>query len=148
MGVESGAKPVFIKGRTGFMGTKKRVTVNAKITEEESTKLNVLAERENISVTALIRLLVDALLTGEINLEKGEIKSCPTTDEMGVSEVSEDDFMENLRFKELKLDKLASVFSEYGYPDYIVRQHVEQMISMIKDNGKFNPKRSSSEYGC
>ena len=136
------------RGRTDFMGTKKRITVNAKITEEESVKLNTLAERENISVTALIRLLVDALLIGEIELEKGEIKSCPTHDEMGVSAISEDDFMENLRYKELKLDKLASVFEEYNYPDYIVRQQIEQMISMIKDNGKFNPRRSNSDCGC
>lgn len=127
------------------MSVSKRVTVNAKITEEESERLNKLAERENISVTALIRLLVNGLLDGEIKLVKGEIKSCPTTDEMGVSG---NDYMENLRYKELKLDKLATTFEEYGYPDYLVRQNIEMMISQIKDNGKFNPRRSSSDCGC
>lgn len=127
------------------MSVSKRVTVNAKITEEESIRLNKLAERENISVTALIRLLVNGLLDGEIELEKGEIKSCPTTDGMGVSE---DDFMENLRYKELKFDKLAATFKEYGYPDYLVRQNIEMTISTIKDNGRYNPTRSSSDYGC
>ena len=127
------------------MSVSKRVTVNAKITKEESERLNRLAERENISVTALIRLLVNGLLDGEIELEKGEIKSCPTTDGMGVSE---DDFMENLRYKELKFDKLAATFEEYGYPDYLVRQNIEMTISTIKDNGRYNPKRSSSDCGC
>ena len=119
------------------MSISKRVTVNAKITEEESERLSRLAERENISVTALIRLLVDSLLNGDIELEKGEIKSCPTTDEMGIS-----------RYKELEFDKLAATFKEYGYPDYLVRQNIEMTISTIKDNGKFNPRRSSSECGC
>lgn len=127
------------------MSISKRVTVNAKITEEESERLNKLAERENISVTALIRLLVNGLLDGEIKLVKGEIKSCPTTDEMGVSG---NDYMENLRYKELKLDKLAATFIEYGYPDYLVRQNIEMIISQVKDNGKYNPRKSSSDYGC
>ena len=127
------------------MSISKRVTVNAKITEEESERLNRLAERENISVTALIRLLVNGLLNGDIELEKGEIKSCPTTDEMGISE---DNFKENLRYKELKFDKLAATFEEYGYPDYLVRQNIEMTISTIKDNGRYNPKRSSSDCGC
>lgn len=130
------------------MGKAKRVTVNAKITEEESEKLNRLAERENISITALIRLLVNSLINGDIEIEKGEIKTCPTPDEMGICEVSEEDFKENLRYKELKLDRLASVFEEYGYPDSMVRQQIEQMIMMIKDNGRYNSRRSNSDCGC
>jgi len=130
------------------MGKAKRVTVNAKITEEESEKLNRLAERENISITALIRLLVNSLINGDIEIEKGEIKTCPTPDEMGICEVSEENFMENLRYKELKLDRLASVFEEYGYPDSIVRQQIEQMIMMIKDNGRYNSRRSNNDCGC
>lgn len=130
------------------MAKAKRVTVNAKITEEESEKLVRLAERENISITALIRLLVDALINGDIELEKGEVKSCPTHDEMGLSEVSEDDFLENLRYKELKLDKLVSAFEDNSYPDSFVRQQIEMLISQIRDSGKFNPRRSGSDYGC
>lgn len=132
-----------------FMSTKKRVTVNAKITEEESVKLNSLAERENISVTALLRLLVDALLTGEIELEKGEIKSCPTTDEYCVSAISEEEFQENLRYKELKLDRLVSAFERRKYPDQAIRQCVEQIVGQILDGSNFNPRRSyDSDCGC
>ena len=130
------------------MAKAKRVTVNAKITEEESEKLVRLAERENISITALIRLLVDALINGDIELEKGEVKSCPTTDEMGVSAISNEDFEENLRYKELRFDKLVSAFEENNYPDWFIRQQIEIMISQVRDGGKFNPRRSGSEYGC
>lgn len=130
------------------MGTVKRVTVNTKITEEESERLNRLAERENISITALMRLLVDALINGEILLEKGEVKSCPTPDEKGVSAIFNEDFEENLRYKELRLDKLVTTFEEYGYPDWFVRQQIETLISQIRDSGKYNPRRSNSDCGC
>lgn len=130
------------------MGIIKRVTVNTKITEEESAKLNRLAERENISITALMRLLVSALLNGDISLEKGEVKSCPTPDEMGVSALSNEDFEENLRYKELRLDKLVRAFEENSYPDHVIRQQIEMMVGQIRENGKFNQRRSSSDWGC
>ena len=128
--------------------TQKRFTISTKINERENLELTKLAERENISISAIMKLFSDALLNGEIELEKGELKICTPPHENCISEVMEDDFLENLRYKELKLDKLASVFDEYGYPDYIVRQQIEQMIAMIRDNGKYNPRRLSSEYGC
>ena len=128
------------------MSVTKRVTVNAKITEEESEKLNRLAERENISITALIRLLIDALINSDIELEKGEIKSCPTHDEI---RVSEDDFLENLRYKELKLDKLVMAFEKQCYPDQYIRQQVDEMIGRVINAGRFNAKRGyDSDYGC
>ena len=40
----------------------KRVTINTKITEEENDKLNRLVSAENISVTALLRLLITELI--------------------------------------------------------------------------------------
>lgn len=126
----------------------KRYTVSTKLNERENIELTKLAERENISITAIMKLFVDALLNGDIELEKGELKICTPPHEDCISEVSEDDFMENLRYKELKLDRLVSVFEEYNYPDYIVRQQIEQMISMIRDTGKFNSRKSSSDCGC
>lgn len=131
------------------MSTKKRVTINTKITEEESIRLKRIMDRENISSTALLRLLVDGLLNGEIELEKGEIKSCPTHDEYCISDVSEEEFKENLRYKELKLDRLVSAFERKGYPDQAIRQSVDQIICQIMDGGNFNPKRRyDSECGC
>lgn len=126
------------------MSVSKRVTVNAKITEEESLKLNKLAERENISVTAIIRLLVNGLLEGEIELEKGKIKSCPTTDEMGISG---NDYMENLRYKEVRFDRLLQMFKEKGYPDVAIRQCVEQLMTQIGYGGNYNPRRYK-DSGC
>jgi hypothetical protein len=131
------------------LGTKKRVTINTKITEEESEKLRRVLERENISSTAVLRLLIDGLLNGEIELEKGEIKSCPTHDEYCVSEISEEEFKENLRYKELKLDRLVKAFERNGYPDQAIRQSIEQIICQVMDNGKYNPRRRyDSDCGC
>ena len=128
---------------------KKRVTINTKITEEESIVLNKLAERENISITAIVRLLVNALLNGDVELEKGEIKTCPTTDEQWVSEVSEEEFRENLRYKELRLDRLVYAFERKRYTDQAIRQSIENIIMQINDNGNYNPRRSyDNDCGC
>lgn len=125
----------------------KRVTINTKITEEENEKLNRLVSAENISVTALLRLLVTELIDGDIKLEKGEIKSCPTPD--GLSEISNEDFEENLRYKELRLDRLVRAFEENGYPENVIRQQIENLIIQVKDSGKFNRRRGwDSDCGC
>ena len=127
----------------------KRVTINTKITEEENDKLNRLVSAENISVTALLRLLITELIDGDIKLEKGEIKSCPTPDEMGLSEISNEDFEENLRYKELRLDRLVRAFEENGYPENVIRQKIESLIIQVKDGGKYNRRRAwDSDCGC
>lgn len=127
----------------------KRVTINTKITEEENDKLNRLVSAENISVTALLRLLITELIDGDIKLEKGEIKSCPTPDEMGLSEISNEDFEENLRYKELRLDRLVRAFEENGYPENVIRQQIESLIIQVKDGGKYNRRRGwDSDCGC
>ena len=77
----------------------KRFTISTKINERENLELNKLAERENISISA----------------------------------ISNEDFEENLRYKELRLDKLVSVFEENNYPDWFIRQQMEIMISQIRD---------------
>lgn len=126
----------------------KRFTISTKINERENLELNKLAERENISISAIMKLFADALLNGDIELEKGELKICTPPHEDCVSAISNEDFEENLRYKELRLDKLVSVFEENNYPDWFIRQQMEVMISQIRDGGKFNPRRSSSDCGC
>lgn len=127
----------------------KRVTINTKITEEENDKLNRLVSAENISVAALLRLLVTELIDGDIKLEKGEIKSCPTPDEMGLSEISNEDFEENLRYKELRFDRLVRAFEENGYPENVIRQQIENLIIQVRDGGKYNRRRAwDSDCGC
>ena len=126
----------------------KRFTISTKINERENLELNKLAERENISISAIMKLFADALLNGDIELDKGELKICTPPHEDCISAISNEDFEENLRYKELRLDKLVSVFEENNYPDWLIRQQMEVMISQIRDGGKFNPRRSGSDCGC
>ena len=127
----------------------KRYTISTKINERENLELNKLAERENISVSAIIKLFTDALLNGDIELEKGELKICTPPHEYSVSAVSEEEFQENLRYKELKLDRLVSAFERKKYPDQAIRQCVEQIVGQILDGGNFNPRRSyDTDCGC
>lgn len=127
----------------------KRYTISTKINERENLELNKLADRENISVSAIIKLFTDALLNGDIELEKGELKICTPPHEYNVSAISEEEFQENLRYKELKLDRLVSAFERKKYPDQAIRQCVEQIVGQILDGGNFNPRRSyDTDCGC
>lgn len=130
------------------MATQKRITVNTKISEEESERLNSLAERENISVSALIKLFVRALIDGEITIEKGELKTCPTHDEYCVSGISEEDFQENLRYKELRFDRLLAAFEKRKHPDNIIRQEVEQMIISLLESPDYTSKKGGNDWGA
>ena len=133
---------LFNSGRTAFMATQKRITVNTKISEEESEKLNSLAERENISVSALIKLFVRALIDGEITIEKGELKTCPTHDEYCICESLD----ELYRYRELGFDQVIKCFEKHKYPDHEIRRQTGMMIDQISNHGNFNPKRASEDW--
>lgn len=122
------------------MSANKRVTVNAKLTIDESIKLNKIAENENISLNALIRLLINGVLSGDIEIEKGELV---VPDDC--SEIVREDFEENMRYKSLRMDKLVSAFERKGYPDAVIRQSVEQITSQVLDGSSFSSKRYREE---
>ena len=127
----------------------KRYTISTKINERENVELNALAERTNLSVSAILKLFTDALLSGVIEIEKGELKICTPPHEHCISEISNEDFEENLRYKELRFDKLISAFEKRKYPDNVIRQSIEQIIGQVLENGNFNPRRSyDSDCGC
>lgn len=129
--------------------TQKRYTISAKLNEHENNELVRLAERENISVSAIVKLLTETLLNGDIQLEKGEVKICPPPHEDCISAISNEDFEENLRYKELRLDRLVKAFEDKEYPDNIIRQQIENMIGQVRSSGKYNPRRSwDSDCGC
>lgn len=127
---------------------RKWITANAKITVEENELLTDIAKRENLSNNGLLRLLIESLLRGEIEVENGAIKSFPTSHEKGVCGLLNEDFDENERFKDLKIDRLVKAFEEKGYPDHVIKQQIEMMESRVREGGKFNPRRCSSDWGC
>lgn len=123
------------------MPSKNTSVISARVKDETAVKLGELAELRGITIAKLIDdMVADYEHKG---MEKGV-----TPDEKGVSAIFNEDFEENLRYKELRLDKLVTTFEEYGYPDWFVRQQIETLISQIRDSGKYNPRRSNSDCGC
>lgn len=130
------------------MPSKKYVTISTKITESEFAELTAIANIENISISAIIKLCAQAVINGDIKLEKGELKTCPTHDEYCVSGISEEDFQENLRYKELRFDRLLAAFEKRKHPDNIIRQEVEQMIISLLDSPDYTPKKGGNDWGA
>ena len=123
------------------MGVK---VVCAKIPDGAYENLDIYASRHGLSISALIKLFVSSLITGEITVEKGELRY--SGESTNVMASSEDELLLD-RYKELKLDKLVAAFEENGYPNSHIRQQIDGLIGQIRENGKFN-SRKSSDYGC
>ena len=119
------------------MPSKNTSVISARVKDSTAIKLGEMAETREITIARLIDEMVEDY-EEKMTIEKGV-----TPIGYAVSEESDEAFLENMRYKELKLDKLVRVFEENSYPDYIVRQQVENLISQIKDYGKFNPRRGS-----
>ena len=131
------------------MPSKNKVSVTARISEDEMKRLEMVANIAGISISALMKLLVNAVINNDIEVEKGELKLGVEPIGYAVSQVSEEEFQENLRYKELKLDRLVSAFERKKYPDQAIRQCVEQIVGQVLDGGNFNPRRSyDSDCGC
>ena len=127
------------------MSSKKKVSLTARITEDEYNRLESMANVENITLSALVKLFVSNVLNGDIVIEKGELKM--GVDPIGYA-VSEDDLVENLRYKELRFDKLMGAFEKKGYTDKAIRQTVELMISQVYESPNFNARRSREDWGA
>lgn len=123
-------------------GTK---VISTKITDSAYEKIEAYANGQNVSVSAMLKLFMSSLLSGEIGIDKGELKT--EVDPIGYA-VSAEEELTLEHYKDLNLDRLADTFEKYGYPDSIVRQQVEGIIAQIKENGRYNSRRSSNDYGC
>ena len=116
--------------------------VSTKLTEEEVRRLEIVANRENMSVAAIIKLCINAIINNEIELEKGELKMA--VDRIEYADTS---FGEKV---ERKLNKLR----EREYPERFIESLKEQMLSGLDTQiemlpKKFNPKRMrSDDWGC
>lgn len=130
------------------MPGKKYVTVSARITEKEYSELQLIAERENISISAILKLCISTIISGELQLEKGELKMHVDTHNHADYEVSEEEFRENLRYKELRFDRLLAAFEKRNHPDESIRRSVETMIQTVLDSPNYNPRRSRFDEGC
>lgn len=117
------------------MPSKNQVTVGAKISEIENETLVRLANRENISVSAILKLCIGGILSGEIDIEKGELK-------IGVNPIGYadyDDFYSDDfgRKVEKKFDRLR----ERGYPEDVIHVMKEEILAGIENRIDMLPKK-------
>ena len=117
----------------------KRYTVSTKINEQENEALLKLSEQENISITAIMKLFVAALINGDIELEKGELKTCPPPHEDYVSETFE------IPVYESRIEKAIDGLTEKGYPDRLKRNIEEQILESLRNMPRYDPKRMRDE---
>ena len=131
------------------MSSKNKISATTRLTEEEFKRLESKANVANMSISALLKLLINGVCNGDIEIEKGEIKLGVDPIGYAVSEESNEDFKENLRYKEFKLDRLLTTFEKRNYPDWLIRQSIEQIMCQINESGNYNPKRGyDSDTGC
>lgn len=117
------------------MPGKKYITLSTRVTEKEFAELEIVANRENISVAAMLRLFVQAVINEDVELEKGELKMHVDTHNDAVSEdFYDDDFGR-------KVDRKFDRLRERGYPEDYICLMKEEILSGIESRIDMLPKK-------
>lgn len=118
--------------------------VSTKLTEEELKRLEIVANRENMSVAAIIKLCINSIINNEIELEKGELK-------MAVDRIEYAEY--DTPFGE-KVEQRLNKLREREYPERFIESLKEQMLTGLDAQiemlpNRFNPKRmKNDDWGC
>lgn len=128
------------------MPSKDKKVIGVKVNELEYQKIETYANTHNMSISAIMNLCIKALLDGDIEIEKGELKLGVNPIGYAVCEESETPFGVKV---DRKLDKLR----ERGYPESFIYSLKEQMLSGLDSQidmlpKKFDSRRVRDEYGC
>lgn len=129
------------------MPSKNKVSLTARVTEDDAKKFECIATLANISSSALMKLLVDGVLNGDIEVEKGELK-------LGVDPIGYavcDDL--DTPFGQ-KVDRKFDRLRERGYPERFIYSMKEQILNGIDSQIDMLPKKfdarrmKDSDCGC
>lgn len=129
------------------MPSKDKKVIGVKVNEKDYQRIETYANTHNISISAMIKLYFDALETGEISIEKGELKIGVNPIDYAVSDDSDTPFGQKI---EKKLDKLR----ERGYPDNFICSIKEQILNGLDNQISMLPKKfdarrlKNEDYGC
>lgn len=129
------------------MPSKDKVSVTARITENDYKRLESIATLENITVSALLKLCVDGILSGDIEVEKGELKIGVDPIGYAVSEDFEDNFSR-------RVNQRFDVLREREYPEEYIEAMKDEIVNGIESRVGMLPKRfdkrkiKDSECGC
>ena len=117
------------------MPSKKYVTVGTRVTDEEFGSIEKVINRENISVSALVKLLLGAVINGKVQLENGEIKIDVDTHNHADYDDFESDYFERRLKREFKR------LEEGEYPDEYINQLKEELIRGLESRIDMLPKK-------
>lgn len=129
------------------MPSRNKVSVTARISEDEMKRLDLVASSANISISALMKLLVGAVINQDIEVEKGELKLGVEPIGYAVCDDSDTPFGQ-------KVDRKFEKLRERGYPENFIYSMKEQIISGLDSQIDMLPKRfdarrmRDTEYGC
>jgi len=129
------------------MPSKDKRVVSAKLNEKEYQMLETYANTHNMTISAILSLCIKALIDGDIQIEKGELKTGVDPIGYAVSEELDTPFGQKV---EKKLDRLR----ERGYPDNFIYSLKEQILSGLDSQIDMLPKRfdarrmRDADYGC
>lgn len=116
-----------------LMPSKNKKVASAKINEYEYQMLETYANTHNLSISALIGILVKGVLGGDIEIEKGELK-------IGVDPIS---YAENDNFA-LRIEANLNELRDREYPERFIESMKEQIISGLAAQISMLPKKYDS----
>lgn len=129
------------------MPSKDKKVISAKVSEKEFQMLETYANTHNMTISAILSLCIKALVDGEIEIEKGELKTGVDPIGYAVCEELDTPFGQKI---EKRLDKLR----ERGYPDNFIYSLKEQILNGLDSQIDMLPKRfdarrmKDSDCGC
>ena len=129
------------------MPSKDKKVIGVKVSEKDYQRIETYANTHNISISAMVKLYFDALETGEISIEKGELKIGVNPIGYAISEELDTPFGQKV---DRKFDKLR----ERGYPENFIYSMKEQILNGLDSQIDMLPKKfdarrmKDSDCGC
>lgn len=129
------------------MPSKDKKVISAKISESEYQRLEMYANTHNISISAMITLCLNGLLNGDLDIQKGELKTGVDPIGYAVFDESETPFGQRV---DRKLEKLT----DRGYPESFLYSIKDQILNGLDTQIDMLPKKfdarkmKNSDCGC
>lgn len=113
--------------------------VSAKISSNEYAKVKRIAEENGQTVSSAVILLLKGLISGEIEITGGEIR-------VGEHEIygSNDEILEDeSEYRKYGYEKMTRMFLKKKYPEGVIKDIVETIVSQIEEGPNYNPRRQA-----
>ena len=129
------------------MPSKNQKVIGIKVNDNDYQWIERYANTHNISISAMVKLYFDALDSGEISIEKGELKIGVNPNGYAVYEDIDTPFGQKV---ERKLEKLR----ERGYPENFIYSMKEQILAGLDNQIDMLPKKfdarrmKDNDCGC